>query len=114
MSGRFYSTSRWQKVAAKQLARAPICEGCEQRPATLVDHIKPIRQGGAKCDPENLQSLCRNCHAEKTAAERYGRTWTAPKLRGAFSDGSPRDPNHPWFTGPPQSEGPGGVQSRER
>jgi 5-methylcytosine-specific restriction endonuclease McrA len=42
MSGRFYSTANWQKIAKAQLAREPICQGCEAKPATVVDHIKPI------------------------------------------------------------------------
>ncbi|MCR4267088.1 HNH endonuclease signature motif containing protein [Nitratireductor sp. ZSWI3] len=104
MSNRFYGTANWQRIAARQLARKPICEGCETAPATLADHIVPIRQGGAMRDAANLQSLCRQCHAEKTGAEKAGRSWTPPKHRGAYSDGSPRDPNHPWFTGPPPGE----------
>jgi 5-methylcytosine-specific restriction enzyme A len=97
---RFYSTGNWQAIRRRHLARQPLCEGCSGVvPATEVDHIVPIKSGGAKRDPSNLQSLCRPCHQEKTRAETDGKTWTPAKLRGCFPDGSPRDPQHPWFTG---------------
>ena len=35
----------------------------------LVDHITPIRDGGAVLDGDNLQSLCRACHDAKTAED---------------------------------------------
>ena len=35
--------------------------------ATMVDHIVPIADGGEKLDEDNLQSLCQDCHARKTA-----------------------------------------------
>lgn len=38
-------------------------------PATEVDHIVPLRQGGARLDRSNLQSLCRPCHAQKTRSD---------------------------------------------
>lgn len=36
-----------------------------------VDHIVPLRAGGAMWDEENLQVLCSECHIEKTRGE-YG------------------------------------------
>jgi hypothetical protein len=42
------------------------CMSCG-KPATEIDHMKP--QHGTKTnDPDNLQSLCRDCHVEKTLA----------------------------------------------
>lgn len=38
-------------------------------PATEVDHVVPIRRGGARLDPANLQALCKRCHSRKTMAE---------------------------------------------
>jgi 5-methylcytosine-specific restriction endonuclease McrA len=32
------------------------------------DHIVPLHRGGSN-DPGNLQSLCKECHAIKTATE---------------------------------------------
>lgn len=34
-----------------------------------VDHITPISEGGHPFDPANLQTLCSDCHKEKTARE---------------------------------------------
>ncbi|MGB3390738.1 MAG: HNH endonuclease signature motif containing protein [Pseudaminobacter sp.] len=45
------------------------CVQCDARGRLEVDHIKPIRDGGAPYDLENLQSLCPKCHARKTRLE---------------------------------------------
>lgn len=34
--------------------------------ATEVDHVVPLEQGGAVFDWSNLQSLCQDCHTDKT------------------------------------------------
>lgn len=34
-----------------------------------VDHITPISEGGHPFDPANLQTLCSQCHQQKTSAE---------------------------------------------
>lgn len=34
-----------------------------------VDHIERVTDGGDLFDESNLQTLCKDCHAEKTAAE---------------------------------------------
>ena len=34
-----------------------------------VDHIRPVRNGGAEWDANNLQAICRNCHIAKSAGE---------------------------------------------
>lgn len=63
----------WRRLRGAQLKREPLCRRCRDagytKPATEVDHIIPLRQGGARLDPENLQSLCRRCHAIKTMRE---------------------------------------------
>jgi len=93
----FYSSSDWLKIRARQLARSPLCEACDPpAPATDVDHVKPISEGGAKRDPANLQSLCGTCHKGKTNTQRRGLTWTPSKLRGCDVEGYPLDPEHPW------------------
>lgn len=50
------------------LRREPLCRRCGHE-ASQVDHIRPIRQGGARLDPENLQALCHSCHSRKTRTE---------------------------------------------
>ena len=69
----FYATARWRAVRAGQLREFPLCAMCRAKgkltPATVVDHIKPIRHGGDRYDSANLQSLCWSCHSSKTRME---------------------------------------------
>ena len=95
MSG-FYGTANWQKIQKAQLAREPMCQGCMVAAATCVDHIVPITKGGAKRERSNLQSLCRDCHQDKTNTEKAGRRWIPPKHKGCDVNGVPNDPNHAW------------------
>ena len=91
--GKLYDRADWRRIAALQLARQPLCQSCPGVvPATLIDHIVPIKAGGAERDPANLQSLCHSCHNEKTKAEQFGRKWIPTKYRGCNVDGSPRAP----------------------
>lgn len=68
---KFYHSQRWKQTRNLVLMDNPICNGdnCQQL-ATMVDHIKPISQGGAKLARTNLQSLCDTCHKIKTAKEK--------------------------------------------
>lgn len=65
--------SRWTRLRIIHLKLHPLCCECERagyvKPAELVDHILPINDGGDPLDPENLQSLCRRHHGEKTAKD---------------------------------------------
>ena len=75
----FYNSPEWIKVRKQKLAVDPLCEECKKNgtfvKATLVDHITPIKQGGAMFDFNNLQSLCWSCHSRKSIIEgsRYGK-----------------------------------------
>lgn len=65
--------SVWMKIRARILRRDKgLCQECLRngRPteATKVDHITALQIGGDDND-ENLQSLCKDCHDVKTAAE---------------------------------------------
>ncbi len=66
---------QWQRLRAALLASPgwQLCRLCDNqgeiREATLLDHIVPIRDGGAVLDPDNLQPLCRWCHDIKTNAD---------------------------------------------
>lgn len=66
---------RWKRIRDGVLAREPLCRHCAGRgrmtAAELVDHIVPLPLGTH--DVDNLQPLCRSCHAVKTAAERLQR-----------------------------------------
>ena len=75
----FYKSRAWQAARARKLAVTPLCEECHRHGtmerATTVDHIQPIRMGGAPLEQANLQSLCNPCHSRKSAREgsRWGR-----------------------------------------
>lgn len=62
----FYHTAQWRAVRAAFLRRNPACAECSD-PATVVDHIVPIRKGGHLVDEANLQAMCASCHNRKTA-----------------------------------------------
>lgn len=49
-----------------------------------VDHITPISEGGHPFDPGNLQTLCEECHQDKTAQENSERKQTPS--RGELSE----------------------------
>ena len=72
--GELYALPAWKELRAIQLANTPICEACCRRPATEVDHQEKHRGDLDKfLDPSNLVSVCRRCHAQKTAWERHPR-----------------------------------------
>lgn len=54
-------------------------EDCS-RTATVFDHVKPGVDGGSD-HYANLQPLCEECHAKKTAIENSGRDIAANKAR---------------------------------
>jgi 5-methylcytosine-specific restriction protein A len=64
---------KWDKIRAIVLRRDQfLCVPCKKlgfvRKATAVDHIKNKASGGTD-DLENLQSICEQCHKEKTQKE---------------------------------------------
>ena len=69
----FYHTRAWRSLRAAHIRREPLCRSCFKvrviRIGTTVDHIIPIREGGAPLDDENLQTLCDYCNASKTALD---------------------------------------------
>ena len=62
--------SAWQRARRAQLRTEPQCRGCGA-PATEVDHIIPIADGGARLDPGNLASVCTTCHRAKTLRDAH-------------------------------------------
>lgn len=62
--------STWRKIREIALERDGYrCRQCGIVPERLrdleVDHIVPLRNGGARLDLSNLQTLCRRCHKAK-------------------------------------------------
>lgn len=68
-----YHTTRWKKLRALKVKLNPLCEHCLKygiaKPVEEVDHIVSILDGGEIWDIDNLQSLCRRHHANKTRHE---------------------------------------------
>lgn len=68
-----YNTTAWQKLRKSYIKLQPLCEKCLEkgtvRAAENVHHKRsPFIAGEINysllLDPDNLQSLCRECHAE--------------------------------------------------
>lgn len=76
------STARWQRVRAEVLRDAgPQCPRCgrwldhsgPRGPSTpTVDHIIPLKLGGAPFDRANLRVLCMSCNSKLGAGLRRG------------------------------------------
>lgn len=64
---------RWAQTRRAALERAGWrCEACGRAGRLEADHIEPLDAGGEPYDLENVQALCRGCHADKTRRERRG------------------------------------------
>jgi 5-methylcytosine-specific restriction protein A len=63
----------WKRLAKAIKRDQPFCVQCKAagvvQLAQEVDHVVPLAHGGARLDRANLQPLCRECHADKTANE---------------------------------------------
>lgn len=70
---RFYQRKEWKNVRALRLQLNPLCCKCRAMgrlvEASVVDHIKPIEDGGGSLDLDNTQSLCKSCHNSKTRTD---------------------------------------------
>lgn len=93
--GKVYDLAAWKRARLAHLAEEPMCRFCAARgidtPAQHVDHIVPITAGGDWFDGDNLQSLCAECHSQKTRADE-GKTVNF----GCGVDGVPIDGAHHW------------------
>lgn len=70
------NSRQWRdRTRPAKLDKNPLCEVCfkhkppKVKPATQVDHITPLEEGGEPFDESNLQSLCNRCHSIKSAEE---------------------------------------------
>lgn len=84
VQSRFYYTAQWKRLRITHLMKEPLCRHCNEKgivtPAVDIDHIIPINphnawdydgvRYGSPVSSSNLQSLCKKCHAKKTAASR--------------------------------------------
>lgn len=79
----FYATRKWHELSKSFRVEHPLCAECLRQNAidgnfpvalgVTVDHIVPlykvINAGGTGFERDNLQSLCRTHHADKTRSE---------------------------------------------
>lgn len=103
---RIYNTDQWKKTRRLYLSLHPLCEVCLKMdritPASQVDHIQAIEDGGAPFDMDNLMALCLRHHSRKTALRDRGfgnRRSKKPVIPGCGTDGLPIDPGHHWNGG---------------
>ena len=80
---KLYLHHRWRQMRAVKLAGKPVCELCQERLATDLDHIR-AHQGDKSLffNLANTQAVCKPCHQAKTAAERDARKRVILKPRG--------------------------------
>lgn len=72
---RIYKTARWQAVRRAVFERDGwACVKCGRMGLIECDHIRPIKDAGDWFDMDNLQTLCRGCHINKSAGESRTRT----------------------------------------
>lgn len=90
-----YDAPIWKRVRLVVLARDNYrCVDCG-KPATMVDHIKPWRQGGAWFELSNLESVCRSDNvkrAYRTGGRQQGPATTSRTMK--------TNPSRDWFAGP--------------
>ena len=95
---RFYCSRVWLQFRALHLRAEPLCRRCKEVqhlvPATHVDHVVALVQGGAPLDEDNVQSLCQPCHAQKTRVEEQ--LGQPRRVKGCDANGVPLDPAHHW------------------
>ena len=61
---------RWALTRLRVFARDGWrCRSCGRAGRLECDHVIPLHRGGDPFDRDNLQTLCRPCHIDKTANE---------------------------------------------
>ena len=72
-NSKFYKSRAWQHIRLQVLMSEPLCRSCYlngiDTPAQVVDHVRPISDGGSRTDSNNLQPLCNSCHNRKSGRE---------------------------------------------
>ena len=61
---------RWAAVRRQVFKRDGYrCRKCGRAGRLEADHVVPLNRGGAPLDVDNVQTLCRSCHFQKTGGE---------------------------------------------
>jgi 5-methylcytosine-specific restriction protein A len=67
---KLYNTTRWRNLRKEYLEKNDYCQGCGSKEDLTVDHkISPLGNEELFFNPDNLQTLCKQCHRIKTAQE---------------------------------------------
>lgn len=75
-----YANAAWRRAATTARHRdGHQCTNCHTPHDLTVDHIIPLADGGHPTDLANLTTLCRPCHAHKTAADQIIRARRNPR-----------------------------------
>lgn len=92
----WYDLAPWRRARKLQLLHQPKCERHLARGklvfATIVNHRIPHRGNrDLFLDPDNLESVCKDCHDGVIQKEEK-----RGHAIGTSADGRPVDKNHPW------------------
>lgn len=55
-------SGQWRRVRDEHIRREPSCRACGRAKDLEAHHVTPVHAGGPELDPENLVTLCRDCH----------------------------------------------------
>jgi 5-methylcytosine-specific restriction protein A len=67
---KLYNTARWRTLRKEHLKENDYCQCCGRKEDLTVDHkISPLGNEDLFFNPDNLQTLCKQCHRIKTAKE---------------------------------------------
>lgn len=92
---RFYKSELWKSTRDYILKRDRyLCQRCKEQPATEVHHkvrLSPenINDPTISVNPENLVSLCGDCHKREHKEDRIKRNWNQEREILFDKDGNP-------------------------
>ena len=74
LADEFYRSPEWRRLVREIKAeRGAWCQRCGSGHRIIGDHIKELKDGGARLERSNVELLCQSCHNKKTAAARATR-----------------------------------------
>lgn len=71
---KLYDSKRWRDLRGAWIQNNPLCVQCGEDATGrrgVVDHIKPVNEGGERFSYTNLQTLCNKCHNIKSGTEAH-------------------------------------------
>ena len=84
---KFYNSPAWRKLSSYHRKQSPLCVRCLDRGihtlAKVADHDNPIWEGREGLT-RKLNSLCLDCHSEKTKVEDIPKLIVAEKTKFRF------------------------------